>query len=148
MVVIIRMQWTVGFALALGIDAALSASFAQTTGTRNPPLVLESVVGEDVFAFYCASCHGRSGGGDGPVARSLKVPPPDLRQLARRNRGEFPRLRVEAFVTHGDGASAAAHGTSDMPVWGPVFRGLGDPDTRANARVANVVQYLESIQQQ
>ena len=130
--------------LAVGVDVALSAS--QTTGTRNPPLVIESVAGSDVFAFYCASCHGRDASGDGPVARSLKVPPPDLRLLARHNRGEFPRPRVEAFVTQGDGASAAAHGTSDMPVWGPVFRGLGDTDTRARVRVANLVRYLESIQ--
>ena len=94
-----RMQWTVGLTLALSIGAAWSASLAQTTGSRNPPLVIESVAGNDVFAFYCASCHGRSGGGDGPVARSLKAPPPDLRLLARHNRGEFPRPRVETFVT-------------------------------------------------
>jgi mono/diheme cytochrome c family protein len=142
-----RMQSTVGLTLALSIGAAWSASFAQTTGTLNPPLVIESVAGHDVFTFYCASCHGRSGRGDGPGARSLNVPPPDLRLLARRNRGEFPRSRVEAFVTHGAGASSPAHGTSDMPVWGPVFRGLGDTDTRSRVRVANLVQYLESIQE-
>ena len=142
-----RRQWIVGLTLALGIGAAWSASFAQTTGTRNPPLVIESVAGNDVFAFYCASCHGRNGGGDGPVARSLKVPPPDLRLLARHNRGEFPRSRVETFVTHGAGGSSPAHGTSEMPVWGPVFRGLGDTATRSEVRVANLVQYLESIQE-
>jgi mono/diheme cytochrome c family protein len=142
-----RMRWTVGLTLALSIGAAWSASLAQPTGSRNPPLVIESVAGNDVFAFYCASCHGRSGTGDGPVARSLKVPPPDLRLLARHNRGEFPRPRVEAFVTHGDGVSSPAHGTSDMPVWGQVFRGLGDSDTLAKVRVANLVKYLESIQE-
>jgi mono/diheme cytochrome c family protein len=143
-----RSRWIVGITLALGIDVAWSASFAQTTGTRNPPLVIESVAGSDVYAFYCASCHGRSGGGDGPIARSLKVPPPDLRLLGRHNHGEFPRLRVEAFVTHGAGVSSPAHGTSNMPVWGPVFKGLGDTDTLSRVRVANLVQYLESIQQQ
>jgi|SRR6185436_2847273 len=142
-----RMQWTVGLTVALGIGATWTASFAQTTGTRNPPLVIESVAGNDLFAFYCASCHGRGAGGDGPVARSLKVPPPDLRRLGRHNRGEFPRSQVEAFVTHGAGVLAPAHGTSDMPVWGPIFRGLGDSDTRSRVRVANLVQYLESIQQ-
>jgi len=142
-----RSQWTVGLTLALSIGAASAAPFTQTTGTRNPPLVIESVAGNDVFTFYCASCHGRSGGGDGPVAGSLKVPPPDLRLLARHNRGEFPRSRVEAFVTHGAGASSPAHGTSDMPVWGPVFRGLGDTDTLSRVRVANLVQYLDSIQE-
>jgi|SRR5215207_9937212 len=142
-----RLQSTIGLTLAVSVGAAWSASFAQTTGTRNPPLVIESMAGNDLFAFYCASCHGRDAGGDGPVSRSLKVPPPDLRLLARHNRGEFPRPRVEAFVTHGDGGSSPAHGTSDMPVWGPVFRGLGDTETRSQVRVANLVQYLESIQQ-
>lgn len=142
-----RMQWTVGLTLAVSMGAAWTASFAQTTGTRNPPLVIESVAGNDLFAFYCASCHGRGAGGDGPVARSLKVPPPDLRLLARHNRGKFPRSRVEAFVTHGAGASAPAHGTNDMPVWGLVFKGLGDTETLSEVRVANLVQYLESIQQ-
>ena len=142
------MRWhsTVGLSLILGLGAVWSGSSAQTTGTRNPPLVIESVTGSDLYAFYCASCHGRGGGGDGPVARSLKVPPPDLRLLARHSRGEFPRVRVEAFVTHGAGASSPAHGTSDMPVWGPIFRGLGDTDAKAHIRVANLVAHLESIQ--
>jgi mono/diheme cytochrome c family protein len=136
-----------GLTLLFGVGAALASSPAQTTSTRNPPLVIESVVGADVYTFYCASCHGRSGGGDGPVGEALKVPPPDLRLLARRNHGQFPRHRVEAFVTHGDGAAAPAHGPSEMPVWGPVFRGLGDTDTVAKVRVANLVEYLGSIQQ-
>jgi hypothetical protein len=34
-----------------------------------------------------------------------------------------------------------------MPVWGQVFRGLGDSDTLAKVRVANLVKYLESIQE-
>lgn len=77
---------------------------------------------------------------------ALKTAPPDLRRLARDNRGVFPRQRVEEFVTNGDGAPAAAHGTTDMPVWGPVFRGLIPSDTSVKVRIANVVRYLESIQ--
>jgi hypothetical protein len=41
----------------------------------------------------------------------------------------------------------ATHGSSDMPVCGPVFRGLGGTDTRSKIRVANLVQYLESLQE-
>ena len=36
-----------------------------------PPLVIASLSGGDLFQFYCASCHGRDGKGDGPVAASL-----------------------------------------------------------------------------
>ena len=142
-----RMQWTVGLTWQSAWARRGPHPSRRRPGRTNPPLVIESVAGNDVCAFYCASCHGRSGGGDGPIARSLKVPPADLRLLARHNHGEFPRLRVEAFLTHGDGASAPAHGTSDMPVWGPVFKGLGDTETLSRVRVANLVQYLESIQQ-
>jgi mono/diheme cytochrome c family protein len=141
-----RKSWIGAITLAVGIAAATSAAFAQTTGARNPPLVIESTAGNDVFAFYCASCHGRNGSGDGPVSRSLKVSPPDLRLLARLNGGEFPRSRVAAFVMDGNSVSAPAHGTTEMPVWGPVFTGLGDSNALAKVRIANLVAYLESIQ--
>ena len=49
--------------------------------------------------FYCATCHGRDGKGNGPVAAALKVVPPDLTRLARDNGGAFPRKRVEMFMT-------------------------------------------------
>ena len=80
--------------------AAVVVAMPQTTGPRNPPLVIRSLAGHDLFAFYCATCHGRKGTGDGPVAAALKSPPSDLTLLARRNGGTFPRQRVEAFVTN------------------------------------------------
>ena len=132
-------------ALFLAGGAALVA-VAQTTGPRNPPLVIRSLAGRDLFAFYCATCHGRKGTGDGPVAAALKSPPSDLTQLARRNGGTFPRQRVEAFVTGDGDVEMPAHGSSDMPVWGPVFRGLDRSDALVKVRIANVVTYIESIQ--
>ena len=38
----------------------------QQTGRTPPPLLIPSVAGGDLFGFYCASCHGRDGKGDGP----------------------------------------------------------------------------------
>lgn len=35
--------------------------------------------GRDLYFRYCVSCHGESGAGDGPAARSLKFPPRDFR---------------------------------------------------------------------
>lgn len=131
--------------LLLAVGPALAA-LAQTTGPRNPPLVIRSLAGRDLFEFYCAMCHGRDGKGNGPVVAALKVPPPDLTLIARRSGGSFPRQRVEEFVTNGGAVLAPAHGTSDMPVWGPVFRGLDPSDTRVKVRIANVVEYIESIQ--
>jgi mono/diheme cytochrome c family protein len=121
------------------------ALMAQTTGTRNPPLAANSLVGHDLFKFYCATCHGRDGRGAGPVAQSLKIPPPDLTRLARRNSGTFPRTRVEQFITSGE-VMTPAHGTAEMPVWGPVFLGLDPSDVRARTRITNLVDYIASIQ--
>src|SRR6185369_193949 len=52
---------------------AVLVAVPQTTGPRNPPLVIRSLAGGDLFAFYCATCHGRKGTGDGPVAAALKI---------------------------------------------------------------------------
>ena len=99
-----------------------------------------------MFDFYCASCHGRDGKGGGRTAPALKVPPTDLTTLAERNKGIFPAARVEAVLKGTEKLSTPAHGSSDMPVWGPIFRGL---DTRAEvneSRIGNLVKYIESIQ--
>ena len=79
-------------------------------------------------------------------ASALKVPPPDVTLLTRHNEGRFPRQRVVAFITVGEVALAPAHGNADMPVWGPVFRGLDPSDTLMKVRIDNVVDYVESIQ--
>jgi mono/diheme cytochrome c family protein len=111
----------------------------------SPTLVLPSMSGRDIFRYYCASCHGRDGRGNGPIASQLKSQPANLTALATNNRGQFPRERVRAFVTHGR-ADAPSHGTPDMPVWGPIFQVLDPSDPIARMRIDNVVAYLESIQ--
>jgi cytochrome c553 len=128
--------------MALAIAAAVSAQ-----GSRQslPPLVPESLVGSVSFDLYCASCHGRSGRGDGPTAAALKTRPADLTGLARANRGVFPRERVLAFVE--GSARAVSHGSPEMPVWGPTLRALDASDARVTVRLQNLVAFVESIQQ-
>ena len=118
----------------------------QTTGGTKPPLVIESMYGRDLFEFYCASCHGRDGKGSGPVVPALKMRPPDLTTIARRNRGQFPTERVTAVVTGDATLPTPAHGSKDMPVWGPIFQALDQRKTVNEVRVSNIVAYLESIQ--
>jgi mono/diheme cytochrome c family protein len=132
-------------ALGAGIWLAAMAS-GQTTGPRNPPLVIASMVGRDLFEFYCASCHGRDGKGGGPVASALKTPPSDLTTLAHRNGGAYPRERVETFVTLGGAPPTRAHGSPDMPVWGPIFGGLEARDAATRIRIGNIVDYVASLQ--
>jgi mono/diheme cytochrome c family protein len=140
-----RTQIVLGCILIVVLGAGFGA-LAQTTGPRVPPLVIRSVAGRDLFDFYCATCHGRDAKGKGPVAEALTVAPPDLTRLALDNGGAFPRQRVETFITHDGRVATPAHGTSDMPVWGPVFRGLDPSDTLVKVRIANVVDYIASIQ--
>jgi mono/diheme cytochrome c family protein len=123
-----------------------ASAFAQQTGHGNPPLAIASLTGPDLFHFYCATCHGRDGKGAGPVAAALKVSPPDLTKIARRNGGVFPRERVTAFIANDGAVLSPAHGTSDMPVWGPVFRSLDPSDTKATIRITNLVAHVESLQ--
>ena len=133
--------------LLLGVFVAAAAAVggAARQIDLTPTLVHPSLRGRDVFEFYCATCHGRAGTGDGPVAAALKTRPADLTKLAAANGGEFPRERVQAFITHGR-SDAPAHGSTDMPVWGPIFRALEPSDTRVTIRIENVIGYIESLQ--
>ena len=103
--------------------------------------MITSVAGQDLFEFYCASCHGRDGKGKGRVAPALKVPPPDLTTLAQQNRGAFPAARLESVIKGEDRLSPPTHGASDMPVWGPIFKGLDNRDEVNQQRIENLVKY-------
>jgi mono/diheme cytochrome c family protein len=134
---------TIAGALMLALLAPSLA--AQTRSPEPRPSLVESVAGRDSFEFYCASCHGMNATGDGPVASALRTRPADLTTLARRNGGAFPRERVVDFVT-GTGRTLAAHGTTEMPIWGPLFRAFDPSDARVRVRIDNLVTYLESLQ--
>ncbi len=125
----------------LGVGAAIGDA---QTGPPAPSVVLDSVAGRDNFERYCASCHGRGGRGDGPVASALRARPADLTTLARRNEG-FQRESVRAYVTGAD-RNPDAHGSEAMPVWGPIFRGLDPSDLRTTQRIDNIVSFIESLQ--
>ena len=104
------------------------------------------VSGKEMFTAYCAACHGADGKGTGPAAPALKAPPADLTTLAKRSSdGNFPRDRVANLLKSGTGPSA--HGSSDMPIWGPLFKSL-DPqhDIAVQQRIKNLNDYLVSIQ--
>jgi mono/diheme cytochrome c family protein len=96
--------------------------------------------GKDLYVRFCASCHGVTGQGDGPVAGSFKVEVPDLTLVARRAKGLYPRDRIERII---DGRYiVAAHGSRTMPVWGEDFSRLelGNPDAERSTRL--IIQRL------
>jgi mono/diheme cytochrome c family protein len=132
--------------MAVMLSSVAAAAAGQQTPVAPPSsLLTPSLAGIDNFVLYCAPCHGRDGRGGGPVASALKTPPADLTRISIRNKGVFPADRVRRFVTNG--AEVPAHGSSAMPVWGPTFRSLDSSDKLVEIRIANVVAYLESIQQ-
>ena len=101
--------------------------------------------GRDLFATYCASCHGVSGRGNGPAAEELRRRPSDLTQLAKHNGGIFNGARIHTIV---DGRAVKAHGTMEMPVWGDAFKWReGLPEDGIRTRIDALVRYLESIQE-
>ena len=136
-----------GLSIAILLVALLSPGRPSQTPVRTPPpLIIASMSGGDLFRFYCGPCHGVDGRGHGPVAASLRTAPADLTTLTRRHHGPFPRDEVALFLTGDEPQSVPAHGTKDMPVWGPIFRALDPDDGTRRVRVANVVDHLQSIQ--
>jgi mono/diheme cytochrome c family protein len=112
--------------------------------TQLPPTYLPS--GEQMYKQYCAACHGADAKGHGPVAGVLMTAPPDLTKLAKRHLGKFPYDYVTSILEFGPGPSA--HGSSDMPTWGPIFRYYDKQNERAvKERIKRLCDYLASIQE-
>jgi nucleotide-binding universal stress UspA family protein/cytochrome c5 len=106
----------------------------------------QSTAGATVFGMYCASCHGATARGDGPLAPAMSRKPANLTEIAKRNGGQFPTELV--FRTIDGRQPVRGHGGPDMPVWGDVFtrsRDAGDAE-RVKAVIQSLVEFLDSIQ--
>ena len=80
----------------------------------------QATTGGEIFRTYCASCHGTSARGDGPLASAMNRKPANLTEIAKRNGGEYPSEMVFKVI---DGRQPIrGHGGPDMPVWGDVFQ--------------------------
>lgn len=136
-------------AIAIGlvfIIAGALLSAAQTGSKAAAPANDEPVTGKQLYISYCALCHASDGKGGGPFSPQLKIWPPDLTQMAKKNHGVFPEMRVTEAI---DGEfGKPSHGSAEMPIWGPVFRSMahGHKDS-ALVRINSLVKYLESIQE-
>lgn len=127
--------------------AACVASAQEKPVIKKVPLKqISPASGKEMYTEYCAACHGADAKGTGPAVVALKTPPPDLTTLAKRSEGgKFPRDHVAAILRNG--TEVTAHGSSDMPIWGPLFKSL-DPnhDVTVQQRIKNLNDYLESLQ--
>jgi len=144
-------QWKKG-SVIVDLKRVLGAGLVAVAVSGSGLAVAENAkaaAGEDDFKQYCASCHGVTGVGDGPVSGSLKNAPANLAGLAAANGGTFPKKHVTDVVQGNKDYNQKfrTHGPSDMPVWGSVI--YDDSDDRvsiANARINNIVSYIESLQ--
>lgn len=129
--------------LLLMLGALLLALPIACRDPQQPP------AGRDLYLQHCASCHGESGDGNGPLAASLRRPPSDLRRITARSRGRFDESEVMAYI---DGRKTVAeHGPREMPVWGAVFMEENRPEhypaytSLLHSRA--LTDYLRSIQE-
>jgi mono/diheme cytochrome c family protein len=126
---------------SLAIAAALAAA---------PALSQDADAGGVLFRDHCATCHGMSAQGDGPMTKILSVQPPDLTRLAVSEGGTFP---LERAVRRIDGRDEVlAHG-GPMPVYGMILGGEsgmidafdGTPIFTTQS-VVDIAAWLQSVQ--
>jgi len=146
------MQVRKWFGLGVAIAALAMLAMAQQAAPSQEKVIKHVPVkqtnaasGMEMYTSYCAVCHGTDGKGNGPAASALKVPPNDLTTLAEKNGGKYPALHISS-VLRGE-AETPAHGSKDMPVWGPLLRHMSQGhDAEVQQRITNLNQYVESIQ--
>jgi mono/diheme cytochrome c family protein len=124
--------------LHLGLLLCVVASLV--TGGCAPQREMNPAGGE-LYARYCASCHGSSGRGDGPAAPALDPRPADL------TRSSLDLSELERRI---DGRQVVpAHGSSTMPVWGELFTDdlAGESKAReiTRLRVQALAEHVRSL---
>ena len=129
----------------LGAAQAASQEEVKPGKHRKTVQLIPSLEGADLFSSYCANCHGPTGKGDGPIASFLDKQVSDLSTIPKRNGGTFPSARVRAVIA-GD-ELIKAHGTREMPMWGPIFHQVEKGRDLGNIRLENVTKYVESLQE-
>jgi len=128
----------------------LAAAVAMAGAAAQGRAAAEAVdPGREAFLQYCASCHGPTGNGKGPMADELRKAPVDLRKLSARFGSPLQTQRVLERI---DGRRMArAHGSREMPVWGrklasnaPRTQGT-EAQTRGTLLI--IIDWLNTIQE-
>jgi mono/diheme cytochrome c family protein len=134
--------------LFLGVFlVAQGTGYAQTTEYKLKTVSISTsqpASGQQMYQDYCAVCHGLNGEGNGPAVQFLKAPPPDLTTMAKRHNEKSVVQNVDGVLRFQNGTKA--HGTLDMPTWGPLFKKLDSSPSVAQIRIHNLAQYVQSMQ--
>lgn len=135
-----------------GVVAA-SATFAAGSALADST----SDFGKREFDSNCASCHGVTGKGNGPMKANLTVAPADLTTIAKRNNGVLPVGRLTAVI---DGRMEVnSHGPRAMPVWGQDYAEQAgadwqthmdvpfNPNIFVRSRIMALIDYIARLQE-
>jgi len=119
------------FAIALALVIA-AGSFARAADDFEAKVQAADVArGAQVFAQYCATCHGPQGLGDGPVGKTLNPPPRNFQE----GKFKYGMTSKDHFEVISNGA-ASKGGSPLMAPWGKV---IPEQD-----RIC-LVKYIESL---
>lgn len=117
--------------LALGI--AGGASLWSSDSAARPAAVVQVQRGQQVFAAYCANCHGPGGKGDGVSGQSLPIKPQDLTQ------GEILNPLPDHFLVSLVSRGGQAVGLSPLM---PGFR-----PQLSDTQIADVIAFVRTLAQ-
>lgn len=143
--VVRTISWMAAVVLAVALSAGAQQTQPSTQIKHVPVKPTSAASGAEMYLNYCAVCHGKDGKGNGPANAALKVSATDLTTLTQKNGGKYPGLHVTSVI-RGEG-DLPAHGSKDMPVWGPLFWRMSQGhEAEVQQRIANLNQYIESLQ--
>ena len=133
------------FALTLLLAVAFVLGGALTAASDPPGIKwvaakkVAGFDGADIYAAYCQACHGPRGRGNGPAAKHLSVPVPDLCTFAERD-GDFNPVHVRFHITD-------RHQHVLMPDWDEILLyNYGQRRGYVDLAAFNLVRHLEKLQ--
>ena len=129
-----------------------SAMIFAATGVATAVAADKVDLGKREYDSNCIACHGKDLKG-GAYVDFLKVTPPDLTQLSKKNGGVFPLERVYGVI---DGRyEVKGHGSREMPIWGKAYQikagefyadNYYDPEVFIRGRILALIDYINRMQ--
>jgi mono/diheme cytochrome c family protein len=129
----------------LGVFLIMFFAFAQLAAKAASiklPVPTPATSGEEMYASYCAECHGR----DGKGLLKARRPAADLTKLAKQNGGRFPYALARDAI-RGE-YHDAAFGPGEMPPWGVFFQYVGGGSkAEIEVRINKLTDFIRTLQE-